>query len=209
RFRDDRGERNRAEVALVAKRIHTDLHEARRGIDDRIRVIAARCEGRRRNERLHARARLEDVRRRAIAVARGRDLVPVVGVVRRLIDHREHFAGVDVEHDERARLRVMLLYGGLELAVRELPNAKTDARVQIRAWTRCSNALDVFDGPSVPILDDALRAGRGTKPTIVGELESFLADIVVLLREPEQMTRDFAGRIETLIFAQQIDAWDL
>src|SRR5690606_27591488 len=153
--------------------------------------------------------RLEDVRRRAIAVARGRDLVPVVRVVRRLIDHREHFARVDVQHDERARFRVMLLYGGLELAIGEILNAKIDARVQIRAWTRCSNALDVFDGPSVPILDDALRAGLGTKPTIVGELESFLADIVVLLREPEQMTRDFTGRIETLIFAQQIDAWDL
>ena len=66
----------------------------------------------------------------------------------------------------------MLLYGCLELAISEVLNAQIDARIQIGAWARRSNAFDVFDGSSVPILDDALRARLGTEPSIVRELES-------------------------------------
>ena len=77
------------------------------------------------------------------------------------------------------------------------------------ARPRRADALDVLDSAAVAILNHALGAGLRAEPAVVGELEPFLADVVVLLREAEQMAGDFAGRIEALVFAQQIDAGNL
>src|SRR5690606_12634202 len=98
---------------------------------------------------------------------------------------------------------------GLELAIRQILNAQVDARVQIRAGPRLANALDILDGTAVAILDHALGARLRAEPTVVRELESFLPDVVVFFREPEQVAGDLAGRIETLILAQQVHARDL
>src|SRR5690606_35622728 len=58
-------------------------------------------------------------------------------------------------------------------------------------------------------LDHALRARLGSEPAVIRELESFLTDVVVLLRESEQMSRDFYGGIEALVLAQQLDTGNL
>ncbi len=161
------------------------------------------------SERLDARARLEDVGGRAIAIARGRNLIAIVRVVGRLIHHRDHFAGVDVEHDDRAAFRLVLVHRRLQLAIREVLNPQVDAGDQILARPRRADALDVLDSAAVAILNHALGAGLRAEPAVVGELEPFLADVVVLLGEAEQVAGDFAGRIEALILAQQIDAGNL
>ena len=63
------------------------------------RVVAAGLHRGGDDEGLDARAGLEDVGGRAVAVARGGVLLAVVRVERRLVGHRQHFAGRDVEHD--------------------------------------------------------------------------------------------------------------
>ena len=198
-----------AEVVLVGDRLDADAHHARRSVDDRVRVIATGSDAGRGDERLDARARLEDVGGRAIAIARGGNLIAIVRVVRRLVHHREHFARVDVEHDDGAALRLLLLHRRLQLAIREILNPQVDARDQVFAGPRRADALDIFDGAAIAVLDHALLAGLRAEPAVVGELEPFLADVVVLLGEAEQVAGDFARRIEALILAQQIHAWDL
>jgi oligopeptidase B len=65
--------------------------------DERFYVDVERS---RSNERLDNRARLEDVGRRAIAIARGRDLLAIIRVVGRLVHHRDDLASLDIEHDD-------------------------------------------------------------------------------------------------------------
>ena len=77
------------------------------------------------------------------------------------------------------------------------------------AGTRRADALDVFDRAAVAILDHALGAGLRAEPAVVGELEPFLADVVVLLGEAEQVAGDFARRVEALVLAQQVHAGNL
>jgi hypothetical protein len=50
-------------------------------------------------------------------------LIAIVRVVGRLIHHREHFAGIDVEHDGGTRFRTMFLHGCFQLAIGKILNA--------------------------------------------------------------------------------------
>ena len=194
-------------LLLVLHRLDADPHHARRGVDQRVRVVAARLHGRRDHERLDARAGLEEVVGRAVAIARRGVLVAVIRVEGRLVDHRQHFAGGDVEHDDRARARLVRLHGGLQLAVGEVLHAQVDAGAQVLSGARRLDALDVLDRAAEAVAHHALRARLAAEPLVVGELEPFLADVVDV-GEAEQVPGDFARRIVAPVLAQRVHAGD-
>ena len=80
-----------------------------------------------------------------VAIALGHALRAVVRVVRRLVDHREHFTGTHVEHDDRSGLGAVSLHRCLERPVRKVLDAQVDAELQVLAVMRRLDTRDVFD----------------------------------------------------------------
>ena len=167
-------------------------------------MILSGGERRRYDEGLDAGSGLENIGGGAIAVQARLELLPIVRVVGRLIDHRQHFAGVDVDDDDRARVRAVLLHRRLQLPIGQVLDAQIDARHQIAPRPRRADALDVLDIASVQILNDALGAVIAVQQLIVAEFQPLLA-LVVDGGESDHVPRDFARRIVTPVFAQQID----
>ena len=135
----------------------------------------------------------------------GLELLAIVRVVGRLIHHGQHFAGVDVDDDDGARVCAVFLHRRLQLPIRQILNAQVDARHQIAARPRRANAFDVLDVATVQVLNDALGAILAVQQLIVAELQAFLS-LVVDGGESDHVPRDFTGRIVAPVLAQQINA---
>src|SRR5262249_27999395 len=142
---------------------------------------------------------------RAVAIALRRQLRAVVRVVRRLVHHREHFAGIRVEHDGRAGARARVRDHRLELAVREVLEAQIDARAQVAAGAGYLYQLVLADYVSESIFQHSLAAVLSPEPLIVFGLEPFLAAIVDV-GESKQVADDFALGVITLVFAHRAHA---
>ncbi len=167
RLREHRREIDAAELRLVlGDDAIVDRERAGRRVDDAARVVGAALQRRGHHERLEARAGLEDVGDRAVAIIFGPILRPVVRVVRRLIDHREHFAGSRVEHDDRARQGAAVGNRRLELAVGEILDSQIDARAQVAPRSRRLQQLDVADDLAAPILEHSLAAALAFQPMV-------------------------------------------
>ena len=111
---------------LVLENRESDLVVTGRRIDDAVVVVLAGSDTRGNEERLDGGAGLENVGCRAIAISRRQDLLAVIRVVGGLIDHGEHFAGRNVDHDDRTAGGTVIADGGLQLPVGEVLDAKID-----------------------------------------------------------------------------------
>jgi hypothetical protein len=140
-----------------------------------------------------------------IAIQPRLQLFAIVGVVRRLVHHRQNFAGVDVDHDHRTGTCAVFLHRGLQFTVSQILNAQIDTGDQIAARTRRADALDIFDIAAERILDDALRAVFAVQQLVEAKLQSFLA-LVVHRGESDHMRRHLARRIVAAVFTQQVYA---
>ena len=129
----------------------------------------------------------------------------IVRVVGRLVHHGEHFAGVDVDDDDGARVCAVFLHRRLQLPIRQILNAQVDARHQIAPRPRRADAFDILDIAPVQILNDALRAVVAVQQLIVAELQALLS-LVVDGGESHHVARDFTRRVVTPVLAQQINA---
>ena len=185
-----------------------DLDVAGVGVDDAAFVEAPRGQPGRDHERLDRRARLDDVGHRTIAIGLGLELVAIVRVVGGLVHHRQHFAGGDVEHDHRARLRALVANRRLQFAIREVLDAQVDGQHEIAPGPHRADFLDVLHDLAVAVLDHALGAVFAREPVIERELEALLA-FIVDAGEADDVTRDFARRVVTAVLAHQVHARDL
>ena len=91
----------------VVDRVGADRQRARRGLDHGVGADLPAIERRGDRERLHRRARLEDVGQRAVAHLLARDAVARIRVVRRPVGEREDLAALRVEDHEPAGLRAV------------------------------------------------------------------------------------------------------
>ncbi|MFO1400241.1 MAG: hypothetical protein U1F30_03345 [Steroidobacteraceae bacterium] len=197
-----------AERMLVLDGLGADLQEAAAGVDHAVGPVAAAAERRRDDERLDARARLEQVGRGAVAVHGRVDLLAVVGVVGRLVDDRQHFAAVDVDDHHRAGARAVVADRGLELAVGQVLDPQVDAQRQVAPRARGADALHVLHLAAAVVLDDALGAVLAGEPVVEGELGALLADVVDVV-EADQVAGDLAGRVVAAVLARRGDARDV
>ena len=68
--------------------------------------------------------------------------------------------------------------------------------------------VDVLDDVPHPVLDHAAHARRAGEHALVAEFDAFLA-LVFNISKADQMRRDFAFRIEALVFTARINAGDI
>ena len=135
----------------------------------------------------------------------GDELLAVVRVVGRLVHHRQHFAGGDVQHDDRAGLRARIPDRRLQLPIREILDAQIDGQHQVAAGARRANALHVLHDTAVAILDDPLLAVLTGEPVIERQLQAFLPRVIDV-REPENVAGHFARRVIAAVLTRGIDA---
>ena len=114
----------------------------------------------------------------------------------------------DVEDHEAAGLRLVRLDRRLQLAEREVLQARVDREREIAARLRRADRLDVLDGVAAPVDDDAAAAGLAAEPLLLRELDAFLADVVVA-GEAEDVAHRLAGRVEAPVFVLVVQALDL
>ena len=200
---EHRGDVDGAEVVLVIEDPGAYLDESGRGIDDAVVVVLAGGQARGHEERLDGGTRLEDVRRRAVAVGRRLDLVAVVRVVGRLVDHGQHLAGLHVDHDDGAGPGALVADRRLEFPVGQVLDAQVDREHQVPARARRADALHVLHDAPVAVLDDPLRAVLAGQPVVEGELEALLAGIVDI-GEAQQVTGHLAGGVVAAVLARGV-----
>ena len=199
---------DRAEIVLIFDDLDTDLHHAGRGIDDALIIELPRCQGGGHHERLDRGARLNEIGDRAILVTARLVLSAIVRVEGRLVHHREHFASRDVDHDDRARLRPMLLHGRLQFSIREILQTHIEGERHVATRAHWLDALDRLYGATEIILNDTLSTVVAGEPVVVDELETFLT-LVVHAREADHVACHLTGRIVAAIFARQMYPGDV
>ena len=156
RARQDGRQADAAEIARVFDLLRADNDEPGCRIDDAGRAVLTTLERSRNDQWLEARARLKDVSDGAIAIALGSELRAIVRVVGWLIDHRQYFARLYIEDDDRARTRVVGFDRRFERAIGEVLQPQIDTRAQVLAVMRRPNARNIFDGAAETILEHPL-----------------------------------------------------
>ncbi len=132
----------------------------------------------------------------------------IVRVVTGLIGDREYFTRHDVEHDERARFRVIGLDRCFQCAIGNVLDAQIDTRAQFFTVARRFDAFDTFDGPAEPVLENALGARLTGQPVIECEFQAFLPGIVDI-GEADEVPGDLTGRVVSPVLPLNIDARQL
>ncbi len=193
---------------LVVDHRGADLDVARAGVDDAVGLVTARGQARGDEEGFDARAGLEQIGGGAVAVLRGIELMTVIGVEGRLVDHGEHFAGAHVQDDDRTGVGAIVADRRFQLAIGQVLDAQVDAELELAARAHGANALDVLDVIPLAVLDDALCTVLAAEPVVEGELRALLAG-VVHVGKAEQMPGHLARRIVAAVFARQVHAVDL
>ena len=115
----------------IADHAVAELDRAAGGVDERIGPELSGLERRRDRKRLHCRAGLEQIGDRAVARRRALEAHAVIGIEIGLVDHREHLAGLCVEHHRAATARAVGFNRGLEFAIGEVLHVPVEAHHQI------------------------------------------------------------------------------
>jgi hypothetical protein len=193
------------EIARVLDLLRTNNDKTRSRIDNTGRPVLTALERGRSDERLDTRARFKDVRDRAVSIAFGRQLRTIVRVVSGLVDHGEDLAGLDVQHDDRTRARIVFPDSTFQRAISQVLKAKIDTRAKILARIRRPYAGNIFDRSAKAVLEHALGARLAGKPGIVGKLKTFLPDVIDV-RESHEVAGHFRCRVVAAVLALHVDA---
>src|SRR6185437_10835069 len=159
-------------------------------------------------ERLQRRPWLEGIDQRAIAHVIAGGPLPVVRVERRPVRQCQNLAGLRIEHDQRARLRLVRLDRRLELAKGQVLQPAVDRQGEIAAFLRRAYARHVLDDLSATVDDHAPAAGVSAQPALLRELDAFLADIAIA-GETDDLAHHFAAWVVAPILVFVVDAVDL
>ncbi len=193
---------------MVFNFLRPDHHVAGGGVDNTARLKLSALKSGCNDQRLDARARLEDVSDSAIAIALGTVLRTIIRVVGRLVHHGEHFTRLHIEDHDRAGNSFVLANCRLQGAVCKILDPKVDAGAKILTLVRRPDTLHIFDRATEPILEHAFCAGLARQPVIERELETLLP-AVINVGKTDQVTGNLARRIVTAILALHVDTWQI
>ena len=129
----------------------------------------------------------------------------VIGVVRRHVGEREHFAGPHIEGDDRAGLGVVLRDRGLERAEGEILDLAVDGQGEVASILRFADRLHVLDDAAEPVLDDAPASRLAAEACLVRELDAFLTGVIDP-GEADDVSRYFAAGVVPPVFAMLVYA---
>src|SRR5207244_13065996 len=121
---------------------------------------------------------------------------------------RENFAGARIEHNHRARLRLVRLDRGLDLAKSEILQAAVDRQCEVSALLRRSYARYVLDDLAAAIDDHASAAGLTAQARLLRELHPLLSHIPVA-GKPDDVAHDFAAGVIAPVFVLVVHALDV
>src|ERR1700723_1719899 len=201
-LRQDRGQIDHTKIVFVLLDLVADLEESWRGVHDAVRVVLPGGQRSGHDEGFDAGARLENIGRGAVAIQRGLELIPVVGVVRWLVHHRQHFTGIDVDDHDGARVRAVFGHRRLQFPVSQILYPQVDAGGEIAARPRRADAFDIFNVPAVRVLYDTFRTVFAVQQLIEAKLQAFLA-LIIDGGESHDMPRHLARGGVTTVLAQQ------
>ncbi len=202
------GDVDNAVIAVVTDGLAAHAQIARVGVDRRGGRDQALLHGGGDGERLDRGARLEQVGDRPVAQAGGVQVAPVVGVVGGLVDHRQHFAGLDVEHHGGAAPGLEATGGGQQLFVGQVLQAQVQAQGDVLAGRRRFQHFDVLDHAAEQVANHFLAARLAGQLLFEGQFHAFLAALVDV-GETDQMAGHFAGRVVAAVFGERVDAGHL
>ena len=207
-FLDHPGDIQHTVVVHVAHGLAPHLVITRAGIDDGFRLVLARVQAHGHDKRLDRRARLKHVDHGAVAHHRRVEVAPVVRVVGRLIGHRQHFAGLYIDHHQAAGLGTEFDQRVAQLAVRQVLQAQVDGQRQTLARLGVLGDLQIADQVAATILEHLTLTRHTGEPVFVGQLDAFTA-LVVDVGKADHVSRHFTGRVETTKFLDGIHPGNL
>ena len=155
-------------------------------------------------DELEHRTGLVDIGDRAVRSDLGVDPSRVVRVVAGGLRHREHIAGVRVEHDRRSGARAVVGDGLAKNGLGVRLHALVDGGEHVLALT-CGLRADDVDRPPDGRPHDRLLAGPPGELLVELELEAAEA-VVVRAREADHLRRDRVLRVEPLLLRVRVDA---
>ncbi len=155
----------------------------------------------------HDRPRFDHIGHRPVTHTIG--IMPrVIGVVGWLVDHRQHFARIHVQHHYAAGACTVLQYRTFQFAVSQVLQALVYRQVKIITRVRFLYQLNFFNGLAFAVLDNTLTAGAACQPTVIGKFQTFLTDIVDI-GETDYVGCHLACRVKTAVFFLQINAGNI
>ena len=180
---------------------------ARVGVDDGLRGDAACFQRHGNGDGFHRRARFEGIGQRPVAQLLAAQVLPVVGVVGRVVGQRQHLARVHV-HDHHAACLGFVGFNRLtQLLVGEKLNLAVNRQLQVGSVDRRDGIAHILDHPPQAVLDDAARPGCARQALVESELHTFLAHILHI-GEAHNVRRRFTLRILSLVVFAQVYALD-
>ena len=159
----------------------------------------------RRDERLHGGAGLKGVGQRPVAQLRAAQILPLGGRVAGVVDQRQHFAALGVQHHHAARLSLVLQHRIAQLLIGEKLHLAVNAELQVAPIDRGHFLAHRFHHIAQAIFDDPARARATGQVFVEGELDAFLA-VVLHIRKTHHMGSGFALGVLTLVLFALVHA---
>ncbi|OIR03789.1 hypothetical protein GALL_139690 [mine drainage metagenome] len=129
----------------------------------------------------------------------------VVGVVGGHVGQCQHLPGPGIEHHDAARLGLVVDHRLAQVGVSEILDLVVQGQHHVLAVLRRPDRIDVLDDVAAPVLDDAAAAGFAGEDGLVGQLHSFLANVIGS-GEAQDMGGDVAVRIIAAVLRLVMDA---
>ena len=175
------------------------------GIDHAVRAIAPAFQGRYQGQGLHGRTRLVNVGHGPVAHGRRRFGLAAVGVVARVVDHRQNFPGAGIERDYRAGTGAALGDRALQLPVLQELQAQVDTEREVATRQGRLQYADIAHHLTVQVLDVFFLAGRAPQPIVVSQLQA-RDPRTVHVGDAHQLGGDLTRRIKPPVLPLAIDS---
>ena len=126
-----------------------------RGVDDGLRLHAARLKRHGHSDGLHRRAWLEGVGHSPVAQLLASQVLTLVRDIARIVGQRQHFASDGVNHNDAARLGLVGNHGIAQLLIGKKLHFAVNAELDVLAFDWRHLLANAFNHAAQPVLDDA------------------------------------------------------
>ena len=120
-----------------------------------------------------------------------------------MINHRQNFTGVHIQHHQCSATRAMSTHHSLEFPVSQVLQSQIDTELKISPGLGITNQRQILDDTAAIVLQHPLSAALTAQPLVVGQLYTFLAAFIDI-REAHHMGSHLSGGVIATVFLAAI-----